>query len=217
MTTEPLTFDVDGMGTVHGRWLDGPDGVFVFAHGAGAGMDHPFMEGLAGRLAASGVATLRYDFPYIREGRPLPPAIGTLPPVARAAVGVARKRASGRPMWAGGKSMGGRVTSMAEADESLGVEGLIFIGFPLHPGGRPSTDRAAHLDETSCALRFVSGTRDRLAEPGLLGTVADDLGRRAEFHRVEGADHGFHVLVRSGRTDDEVLDEVAAIVAGWIR
>ncbi len=217
MEAESVRFAADGVDVVHGLWLDGSDGVFVFAHGAGAGMDHPFMEGVAHRLAGYGVATLRYDFPYIRAGRPLPPAIGTLPPVARAAVTEARERAAGRPVWAGGKSMGGRVTSMAEADDPLGVEGLIFVGFPLHPRGRPGHDRADHLRETACPLRFVSGTRDQLADVDLLGPVVRGLGARAELHLVEGADHGFHVLVRSGRTDAEALDEVATTIAGWIR
>jgi len=216
MATESLRFGVEGVGAVHGRWVDGPDGVFVFAHGAGAGMDHAFMEGVAARLGRSGIATLRWDFPYIRAGRPLPPAVRTLLPVARAAVDVARERAAGRPLWAGGKSMGGRVVSMAEAEEPLGADGLIFVGFPLHPRGRPSTERARHLCETAPPLRFVSGTRDRLADPALLDGVVADLGARAELHAVAGADHGFHVLVRSGRTDAQVLDEVAETIVGWI-
>ena len=213
---EEVRIEMDEGSAVRGLWIDGAAAVFVFAHGAGAGMEHAFMRALAERLARLDVATLRYDFPYIVAGRPLPPRPPTLVPVVRAAVAFALRRAAGRPVWAGGKSMGGRVTSMAEADAPLGVAGLIFVGFPLHPDGRPATDRADHLAATAVPLRFVSGTRDRLARPDLLETTVAGLGSRARLHTVAGADHAFHVLVRSGRTDDEVLDEVAGAVAGWL-
>jgi predicted alpha/beta-hydrolase family hydrolase len=214
---EEIRIDVEDAGPARGRWLDGPSGVLVLAHGAGAGMDHPFMRSLAERLSARGVATLRYEFPYITAGRPLPPRPPTLVPVVRSAVRVGLERAEGRPVWAGGKSMGGRLTSLADADAALGVDGICFVGFPLHPAGKPDTDRAEHLGRTRPPLRFVSGTRDRLARRDLLEPVVASLGGRAELHLVDGADHGFHVLVRSGRTDPEVLDEVADTMAGWIR
>lgn len=202
--------------SLDGLWLDGPRSLFVFAHGAGAGMRHPFMRDLAERLQVRGVATLRFDFPYITAGRRLPPRAHTLTEVARAAVAFGRARAGDRPVWAGGKSMGGRVTSMAEAADPLGIDGLMFLGFPLHPAKRPSVDRAEHLSETSVPLRFVSGSRDALARNDLLRETIDQLGSRAELHRVEAADHGFGVLVRSGRTRDEVMDELAGAVAAWI-
>ncbi len=214
---DEVGIDVDPGISVPGRWLDGDAGVLALAHGAGAGMDHVFMRGLAERLADRGVATLRFDFPYIAAGRPLPPRPPTLVPVLRAAVRHALDRAGGRPVWAGGKSMGGRVASMADAESALGVRGLVFVGFPLHPAGRPATDRADHLADTRVPLRFVSGTRDRLARRDLLEATVTSFGARAELRLVDGADHGFHVLARSGRTDADALDEVADTLAGWIR
>ncbi len=201
---------------VRGLWLDGPRGVYAFAHGAGAGAQHTFMKGVAVRLQARGIATLRFDFPYITEGRRLPPRAHTLTGVLRAAVEYARGRAAGRPVWAGGKSMGGRVASMAEADRPLGVAGLVFLGFPLHPARRPGVERADHLSDVKVPMRFLSGTRDALARRDLLAPAVAGLGDSAELHWIESADHGFGVLVRSGRTRADVLDEISERVAAWI-
>jgi predicted alpha/beta-hydrolase family hydrolase len=188
----------------------------VLAHGAGAGMSHPFMLGMAERLARRDVAVLRYDFPYMREGRRLPDRAPRLLPVVRAAVEVERGEGGDAPIWAGGKSMGGRMTSMAEDEAPLGVDGIVFLGFPLHPARKPSTTRAEHLERTRVPLRFVAGTRDALATPELLEGVLDRLGPRAARHVIEDADHAFRVPRRTGRSDDEVLDEIADAVAGWI-
>ena len=192
----------------------------VLAHGAGAGMTHPFMETVAERLAARDVAVLRYDFPYMREGRRLPDRAPKLLPVVRAAVAaeieVAGRGGENAPLWAGGKTMGGRMTSMAEAESPLGIEGTTVLGFPLHPAGRPSIDRAEHLRSTAVPLRFVSGTRDALATQGLLERVVSELAPRAHLHPIDAADHAFHVPKRSGRSDDDVLDEIASTVAAWL-
>lgn len=191
--------------------------LYVLAHGAGAGMRHPFMEAIARRLAARGVGTLRYQFPYMEPGRgrridPEPVLFAAV----RAAVAAGRDAAGGRPLLAGGKSMGGRMTSRAAAAEALeGVAGLCFLGFPLHPAGRPGTSRAEHLNDVTLPLLFLQGTRDTLADLELLRPVLARLGGRVTLRVIEGADHSFHVLKRSGRTDDEVLDELADAVAGW--
>lgn len=213
---EPLELTLPSGGGVEALWLDAPKAVFVFAHGAGAGMNHPFMAAVAEGLQGRGVATLRFDFPYITAGRRLPPRAHTLTGIARAAVAYAAARAGGRRLWAGGKSMGGRVVSMAESEAPLGIDGLLFLGFPLHPAGKPGTERASHLERTSVPLRFISGTRDSLATPELMDRTVERLGARAELHRVEAADHGFDVLVRSGRRRPEVMAELATVAAGWI-
>ncbi len=196
--------------------------LLLFAHGAGAGMSHPFMAGMAQRLAREGVATLRYQFPYMeaREGsggRRPPDRPATLVSTVRAAVSRARALANGLPLIAGGKSLGGRMTSTACAEAPLeGVRGLVFFGFPLHPPKRPSTDRAAHLADVGLPMLFLQGTRDALADLDLLRPVCAGLGSAATLHVVEGADHGFHVPKRSGRSDDEVAAELAARVATWV-
>lgn len=194
------------------RWL------LALAHGAGAGMEHPFLEALARRLAGQGVATLRYQFPYMESGRGWPP---DRPPLlvatVRAAVRRARELADGLPVFAGGKSLGGRMTSTAAAEGGLdGVRGLVFVGFPLHTAKNPGTKRAEHLARVEPPMLFLQGTRDKLADLGLLRPVVDGLGDRASLHVVEGADHGFSVLKRSGRSEDEVLDELADVTAGWM-
>src|SRR6476661_5305720 len=173
---------------------------FVFAHGAGAGMTHPFMETVAAGLGERGVATLRYQFPYMEKGskRPDPPAVAHT--TVRAAVAEAARCCAGLPLIAGGKSFGGRMTSQAQAIAPLaGVRGLAFLGFPLHPAGKPSSDRAKHLAEVDVPLLFLQGTRDSLAELKLLEPVVKGLGRVATLHVVEGADHSLHVPARSGR------------------
>jgi hypothetical protein len=190
---------------------------FVFAHGAGAGMTHPFMQAVAAGLGERGVATLRYQFPYMEKGsrRPDPPAIAHA--AVRAAVAEIRRCCPGMPLIAGGKSFGGRMTSQAQATAPLdGVRALAFLGFPLHPAGKPSSDRAGHLAEIDVPLLFVQGSRDSLAELKLLEPVVHSLGPRATLHVVEGADHSFHVPARSGRNDREVMDEILDIFADWI-
>ena len=193
-----------------------PRAWFVFAHGAGAGMRHAFMGALAERLAARDVATLRYQFPYLEYGSRRPDPEPVLHATVRAAVAAGREAAGGLPLLAGGKSMGGRMTSRAAAEDALeGVAGLVFVGFPLHPAGRPGVSRAEHLTRVDVPMLFLQGTRDTLADLTLLEPVVAQLADRATLHVVEHADHGFHVLKRSGRSDDEVLDELAAVVAAW--
>ena len=190
---------------------------FVFAHGAGAGMTHSFMEAVASGLCERGVAILRYQFPYMEKGskRPDPPAIAHV--AVRAAVAEAGRCCPGLPLIAGGKSFGGRMTSQAQAAAALdGVRGLAFLGFPLHPAGKPSSDRATHLAEVHIPMLFLQGTRDNLAEVALLEPVIERLGPQASLHLVDGADHSFHVLARSGRNDRDVMTEILDAFAGWI-
>ncbi len=193
-----------------------PRACFAFAHGAGAGMTHPFMHAVAAGLAARNIATLRYQFPYMEKAgkRPDPPALAQA--TVRAAVDAAAAACPGLPLFAGGKSFGGRMTSQAQAKHVLpGVLGLAFFGFPLHPAGQPSRERAAHLADVHIPMLFLQGTRDKLAELDLLRAMIDGLGRRASLHTVDGADHSFHVPARSGRTDAEVMDEVLDAFAAW--
>jgi predicted alpha/beta-hydrolase family hydrolase len=190
---------------------------FVVAHGAGAGIAHPFMEAIASGLAERAVATLRYHFPYMENGskRPDPPAIAHA--TVRAAVDETARRCPGLPLIAGGKSFGARMTSQAQAKTPLpGVRGLAFLGFPLHPAGKPSIDRAAHLSDVKIPMLFLQGTRDTLAELKLLQPVVKNLGKRATLHMAEGGDHSFHVLARSGRKDAEVMREICDATAAWI-
>lgn len=192
------------------RWL------YVLAHGAGAGMEHHFMKETADRLAAVGVATFRFNFPYTEAGRkrPDPPAI--IEKTIRSAVRAATRSAPGLPLIAGGKSMGGRLTSVAQAREALpGVRGLAFLGFPLHALNKPSDTRAAHLGDVRVPMLFLQGTRDSLADLELLTPVCKTLGRRATLHVVEHADHSFKVPKRSGRSDKEVMDELIATFTTW--
>jgi predicted alpha/beta-hydrolase family hydrolase len=194
----------------------GCQALYVLAHGAGAGMRHPFMEAIAQRLAGHGIATLRYQFAYMEQRGRRPDPEPLLLATVRAAVAQGREVAGDRPLIAGGKSMGGRMTSRAAAAEPLeGVSGIAFLGFPLHPAGQPGVSRAAHLDHVPLPMLFLQGTRDTLADLGLLEPVVARLGERATLRVVDGADHGFHVLKRSGRTDEQVLDELAAAVAEW--
>jgi uncharacterized protein len=189
---------------------------YVFAHGAGAGMTHPSMAVIAEGLAERGIATLRYQFPYMEKGskRPDPPAVAQA--TVRAAVAEAVRHCGELPLFAGGKSFGGRMTSQAQARAPLaGVRGLVFLGFPLHPAGRASSERAKHLAEVKVPMLFLQGTRDALAELDLLEPVVKGLGARATLHLVQEADHSFHVLKRSGRDDHEVMAEVLDAFAGW--
>jgi len=217
----PVEIEVgDRVGRVSGLLVRPNDAVvlYVLAHGAGAGMRHRFMVAVAEALAARRIATLRYQFPYTETGgrRPDPPAV--LEATVRAAVRAAAELGRGLPLVAGGKSMGGRMTSGAQARAPLpGVEGLVFLGFPLHPPKRPAIARAEHLDAVALPMLFLQGTRDDLAELALITGACERLGPRATLHVVEGADHSFGVLKRSGRSDAEVLDELAESVAGWCR
>lgn len=213
-----LRLSVDG-GALPARSTEPPGAraVYVMAHGAGAGMDHPFLADMSARLAARGVATLRFQFPYMHAGskRPDPPAV--LMAAVRAAVDAALAALPGLPLVAGGKSMGGRMTSQLMAgDPHPAVRGLVFLGFPLHPAGKPGRARADHLASVQAPMLFLQGTRDRLAELDLVRAVVADLGARAELHVVEGGDHSFDVLKRSGRDRDQVYDELADRVAAWL-
>jgi uncharacterized protein len=188
----------------------------VLAHGAGAGMDHPFMAALAHDLAAIGIATLRFQFPYmeIRGKRPDPPALCHA--TIRAAVAAAHELEPSLPLLAGGKSFGGRMISQAQAEIPLPhVSGLVFFGFPLHPAKRPSIDRGAHLFQVKIPMLFLQGTRDALAELQLIKPLAERLGRLATLTLFEYADHSFHVPARSGRTDAQVRTEMLESVAAW--
>jgi uncharacterized protein len=198
--------------------LQKPPGAFclyVLAHGAGAGMRHPFLRQLADALAEQGVATLRYEFPYMEQGkRRIDPAPALHARVREAAAAGA---AHGLPLFAGGKSFGGRMTSQAQAVEPLpGVRGLVFVGFPLHPAGKPGVDRGAHLREVGLPMLFLQGTRDELARLDLLRPVLQDLPR-ATLHVVDDADHSFHVRKKSARTDEQAIQELAEAVARWAR
>jgi uncharacterized protein len=191
--------------------------LLVLSHGAGAGMGHAFMERVSAELAAREVATLRYQFPYMEAGRkrPDPPAVAM--GAVRAALDAARREAADLALFAGGKSFGGRMTSHALAGDDAGpVRGVVFLGFPLHPAGRPSTARADHLAAVRLPMLFVQGTRDTLADLSLLRPVVAGLGEHATLHVVEGGDHSFRVLRRSGRTDDQAMREIGEVVAGWI-
>ena len=203
---------------VSGLYLrpDNADVLFVFGHGAGAGMGHPFMESMSHKLAKRGIATLRYQFPYMEQGGKRPDAKPVLLATVRSAVEAARALDNTLPMLAGGKSMGGRMTSMSAAEKPLlGVEGIIFLGFPLHPPGPPSSERAHHLKAVDVPLLFLQGTRDKLADLKLLEPVVGKLGALATIHIVAGADHSFHVLRSLGKSDDEVLDSLSDIIRRW--
>jgi predicted alpha/beta-hydrolase family hydrolase len=194
----------------------GAQWLYVFAHGAGAGMQHRFMEAASALLAGHGIATLRYQFPYMEAGSRRPDSRDTLLATVRAAVRMAADAVPDLPLLAGGKSMGGRMTSLAAAEAPLpGVRGLVFLGFPLHPAGRPSTERADHLEKVRLPMLFLQGERDRLADLDLLRPVCAGLGDRATLQVVPDADHSFHVPKRSGRTDDEVLADLASTIAQW--
>jgi hypothetical protein len=196
---------------------DTPRACYVFAHGAGAGMAHSFMATFSKGLCERGVATLRYQFPYMEKGskRPDPPAIAQ--GAVRAAVAKAAEMFPDLCLIAGGKSFGGRMTSQAQASAPLPhVRGLAFVGFPLHPAGKPSIDRAAHLDQIDIPMLFLQGTRDTLAELALIEPVVQRLGTTAKLHLVDAADHSFHVLARSGRNDREVMNEILDAFAKWM-
>ncbi len=195
-----------------------PAAVFVFAHGAGAGMAHPFMASLAEALAERGIATLRYQFPSMEQGSKRPDAPKVAHAAVRAAVAEAAQRLTGLPLFAGGKSFGARMTSQAQALQPLpGVCGLVFVGFPLHAAGEPSDQRAAHLFQVDLPMLFLQGTRDALASLDLLRPLLQRLGPRATLSVFDDADHSFHVRARSGRTDAQTLQAIADAAAAWMR
>ena len=218
MSGTPVTIPVPDLGLQVSGLLVLPDGarsLCVLAHGAGAGMRHPFLERISAGLAGAGMATLRYQFPYLERGsgRTDPPdkCVATV----RAAVAVARDRAPGLPLVAGGKSFGGRMTSTAQSRAPLdGVRGLVFLGFPLHPPGNPGITRAEHLDAVSVPMLFLQGTRDQFAREDLLKQVVDRLSTRATLHLVEGGDHSFKVSRKHG-TEAGVLRDLVTTITEW--
>jgi hypothetical protein len=219
MEAAPITISIPSGSAVSGLWLApaGASACLVLAHGAGAGMTHRSMAAIADGLAERGVATLRYQFPYMERGsgRVDPPAIAQ--GAVRAAVAEARGRAGALPLFAGGRSFGGRMTSQAQAAAPLGgVRGLIFFAFPLHPAGKPSVDRATHLADVDIPMLFLQGSNDALAEIDLLERTVGGLEGRATLKLIDAADHAFHVPARTGRKDPEVLSEFLATAASWI-
>ena len=218
-TAHLVTIDVDASQRVSGAWLSPQHAIacYVFAHGAGAGMHHASMATLADDLAAGGIASLRYQFPYMERGskRTDPPAVCHA--TVRAAVAKARELAPTLPLCAGGRSFGGRMTSQTQALSALPeVRGLAFFGFPLHPAKRPSIERAQHLSDVHVPMLFVQGTRDALAELALLQPLVERLGAKASLHLLADADHSFHVPARTGRKDADVRREAVAAMAAWI-
>lgn len=192
--------------------------LLVFAHGAGAGMQHAFMASISDELATRGIATLRYQFPYMERGRRAPSPRALLLATVRAAVARARDLAAELPLFAGGKSMGGRMTSLAAASDGglPGLRGIVFFGFPLHAAGKAGSERADHLKDVGLPMLFLQGTRDKLAELSRLEPVCAELGTSATLHVVEGGDHSFQVLKRSGRSETEVRSELADAVVRFV-
>ncbi len=188
----------------------------VLAHGAGAPMTHPFLAAVAAGLAERAVATLRYNFPYMERKSPRPDSPRVATATVRAAVIEASRLMPKLPLFAGGKSFGGRMTSQAEAEAPLGVRGLVFFGFPLHAPGKPSDERAAHLASVGVPMLFLQGTNDAFAELDLLKPVVERLGKRAELTLFDGADHSFHVAARTGKRDADVRRELIDSAATWI-
>jgi uncharacterized protein len=213
-----ISFAVQNADAVSAILLRPPsaESLLVLAHGAGAGMTHPFMESLATELAALRVATLRFQFPYMEQKRKIPDRPPVLTATVFAAVQTAAKAAPDLPLFAGGKSLGGRMTSLAVAQQKLSeVQGLLFFGFPLHPPNQPGTKRADHLREIKQPMLFFQGTRDPFADLKLLRPICAALGARATLQVIETADHSFHVLKSSGRTDAAVLLELARTTSAW--
>lgn len=215
---EKLRIAVPGSGEVSALFLRPPTArwLLVLGHGAGAGMAHPFLEKLAKELAEARVATLRYQFPYLEERRRVPDKPEVLMAAVAAAVDRAAETTPELPLLAGGKSMGGRMSSQAAAAGLLGpAKGLVFFGFPLHPPNRPGTKRAEHLARVNVPMLFLQGTRDTLADLALLRPVCERLGSLATLHVIQEGDHSFHVLKKAGKTDAEVMKELAETTACW--
>jgi len=221
MPTRPvsLTIALPSGGSTSGL-LQAPAGAkacYVFAHGAGADMQHAFMASIAQGLAERGIASLRFNFPFMEQGSKRPDSPAVAHAAVRAAVAEAARHMPGVPLFAGGKSYGGRMSTQAQAAEPLpGLKGMVLVGFPLHPAGKPSTERAAHLADVKLPMLFLQGTRDSLADLDLITQTTASLGNKANLHIVEGADHAFHVLVRSGRTDAQVREELCDTMAAWM-
>jgi predicted alpha/beta-hydrolase family hydrolase len=218
---ERLRIDIDVASSVSALLCDPADASagFVFAHGAGAGMSHEFMTRFANGLAERGIATLRYQFSFMEQGSKRPDVPKVAHAAVRAAVAEAARRWPRRPLFAGGKSFGGRMTSQAHALSPLpGVRGLVFVGFPLHPAGKPADERAAHLFEITSPMLFLQGTRDELASLDLMQRLVERLGNdRATLAVVEDADHAFHVRARSGRSDAQALAGMLDVMTAWVR
>lgn len=213
-----MRFEVAGGGEVSALLMRPANArhFLVLAHGAGAGMNHPFLEKLSEELGAAGVATFRYQFPYMEQRRKMPDPPALLTATVAAAVRTASQAAAGLSLLAGGKSMGGRMTSQAAAERLLDrVCGLVFFGFPLHPPNRPGTKRADHLVRVGQPMLFLEGTRDAFADLTMLRPICTKLGPRATLHIIEEADHSFHVPKKSGRTDSDVLRELAETTSSW--
>jgi predicted alpha/beta-hydrolase family hydrolase len=219
VSPQALKLETDRAGTVSAL-LSRPAAAkacFVFAHGAGAGMTHPFMERVSAGLCDRNIATLRFQFPYMENGSKRPDAPALAHATVRAAVAEAARCCAGLALIAGGKSFGGRMTSQAQAIAPLvGIRGLAFLGFPLHPAGKSSEVRAKHLEDIHIPMLFIQGTRDKLAETALLEPVVKRLGSLASLHPVQEADHSFHVLARSGRNEAEVMGEIVDRLSAWI-
>ena len=218
-SAQKLKLAIDGGNDVSALLLRPPSAraCFIFAHGAGAGMTHEFMERVAAGLCDRAIATLRYQFPYMEKGSRRLDVPAVAHAAVRAAVAEAARCCPGLTLIAGGKSFGGRMTSQAQAITPLaGVHGLAFLGFPLHPAGKPSDARAKHLSDVHVPMLFIQGARDKLAELPLLEPVVKRLGKLASLHSVQEADHSFHVLARSGRNDREVMSEVVGALSAWV-
>jgi len=216
---EPITFAVDDDKRVSGllQTMPGARAGYVLAHGAGAGMHHPFMAAVADELAQRRIASLRYQFPAMERGGKRPDSPQVAQATVRAAAAAAQQLLPGLPLIAGGKSFGGRMTSQAQAKAPLpGVRGLAFLGFPLHPAGKPSQDRAKHLFDVRIAMLFLQGTRDALAALDQLEPLCRALGARATLRLFEDADHSFHVPARTGRNDAQVRGAMLDALAAWI-
>jgi uncharacterized protein len=219
-STQSLRIAIDGTSSVSALLRLPADAWagYVFAHGAGVGMAHTFMAAVANGLADRGIASLRYQFPYMEQGSKRPDAPAVAHAAVRAAFAEAAMRLPGLPLFAGGKSFGGRMTSQAQAAAPLpGLQGLVFVGFPLHAAGKPSDERAKHLFDVDCPILFLQGTRDELAALELLQPLLLRLGEGATLALFDDADHSFHVRARSGHTDAQTLDAMLDATAGWMR
>lgn len=217
-TPRKITIDIsEEIGTVSGLLIKPADAtaLLVLSHGAGAGMEHHFMEALAQTLADHGIASLRFNFPYMEKGKGAPDRPKKAHPAIKAAIAAGAAHATGLKMLAGGKSFGGRMTSQIAAADDLGpVKGVIYFGFPLHPAGKPGTDRAAHLKDIKLPQLFLQGTRDTLARYDLIEEVCDDLAT-ATLIKMEGGDHSFKTLKRSGISPEEVMEKLAKETASF--
>lgn len=217
--SEPVRIPINGGDAVSGLFESpaSPHACYVFGHGAGAGMAHPFMARVAQGLAERGIATLRYQFPYMERGSRRPDVPKVAHAAVRGAVAEAARRSPRLPLFAGGKSFGGRMTSQAQSASPLpGVIGLLFFGFPLHPAGKPSIDRAQHLAGVKVPMLFVQGTRDEMADASLIEPTVEALRGTATLHWVPEGDHSLHVPAKSGRSDDEVLSIALDAARNWV-